>query len=72
MGEDGKIQGWKPMTRFVFPQDSGAAIKGTGRLDIFWGNGKYAELAANHMKEEGLLFFLVKKPPSKAAKQTAP
>ncbi len=58
---DGTITGWTPLNRFVFPQDSGAAIKGTGRVDIFWGNDDYAEIAANHMKEEGQLYFLVKK-----------
>lgn len=57
----GKIAGWKKLNRFVFPQDSGAAIKGTGRVDLFWGSGNYAELAASHMKEEGALYFLVKK-----------
>ncbi len=59
--QDGNISSWKPLHRFVFPQDSGAAIKGTGRVDLFWGSGDYAELAANHMKEEGELYFLVKK-----------
>jgi membrane-bound lytic murein transglycosylase A len=58
---DGNITSWKTFSRFVFPQDSGAAIKGTGRVDIFWGSGDYAELAASHMKEEGKLHFLVKK-----------
>jgi membrane-bound lytic murein transglycosylase A len=61
LAADGTITGWKPLTRFVFPQDSGAAIKGTGRLDVFWGHGAYAETAANHMKEPGELYFLVKK-----------
>ena len=59
--QSGAITGWTSLNRFVFPQDSGAAIKGTGRVDIFWGNGDYAEIAANHMKEEGKLYFLVKK-----------
>lgn len=58
---DGNICSWKTLSRFVFPQDSGAAIKGTGRVDLFWGSGDYAELAANNMKEEGQLYFLVKK-----------
>lgn len=58
---NGTITSWVPLNRFVFPQDSGAAIKGTGRVDIFWGNDNYAEHAANHMKEEGQLYFLVKK-----------
>lgn len=61
--DNGQIAGWKPLTRFVFPQDSGAAIKGTGRVDIFFGNGINGEFAANHMKEEGKLYFLIKKPP---------
>lgn len=55
----GMINGWKPLHRFVFPQDTGAAIKGTGRVDLFWGNGGYARTAANNMKEEGKLYFLV-------------
>ena len=58
---DDQVRGWQSFSRFVFPQDSGAAIKGTGRVDIFWGHGAYAELAANHMKERGKLYFLVKR-----------
>jgi membrane-bound lytic murein transglycosylase A len=58
---DGQIIDWVTTTRFVLPQDSGAAIKGPGRVDLFWGNGIYAEIAANHMKAEGKLYFLVKK-----------
>lgn len=58
---DGIITHWQKLNRFVFPQDSGAAIKGSGRVDIFWGSDEYAELAANHMKEAGKLYFLVKK-----------
>lgn len=59
--DNGAIRSWESMGRFVFPQDSGAAIKGSGRVDLFWGNGQYAEIAAQHMKEEGKLFFLIKK-----------
>lgn len=59
--KDGKITSWKPFHQFVLPQDSGSAIKGPGRVDVFWGNGKYAKTAAGAMKEEGRLFFLVKK-----------
>jgi membrane-bound lytic murein transglycosylase A len=57
----GQILKWEPMQRFVLPQDTGAAIKGAGRADLFWGNGHYAEIAAGTMKEEGQLYFLVKK-----------
>ncbi len=58
---DGRLSGWTDLGRLVFPQDSGAAIEGAGRVDLFWGNGAYAEAAASHMKEEGHLYFLVKK-----------
>jgi membrane-bound lytic murein transglycosylase A len=61
VNQHGKIIDWSPLNRFVLPQDSGAAIKGAGRVDLFWGHGYYAELAANHMKEDGELYFLVKK-----------
>lgn len=61
VGQKGLITHWQKLNRFVFPQDSGSAIKGTGRVDIFWGGGDYAELAANHMKEAGKLYFLIKK-----------
>ncbi len=60
--EDGRISGWIPLHRFVVPQDSGAAIQGSGRVDLFWGKGSYAEIAAGAMKERGYLYFLVKKP----------
>jgi membrane-bound lytic murein transglycosylase A len=64
MGEDGNISGWTPFCRFLLNQDTGGAIKGAGRADIFWGNGPYAELAAGQLKHRGELYFLVKKPDS--------
>jgi membrane-bound lytic murein transglycosylase A len=57
---DGNIIKWIPMRRFVFPQDTGSAIKGTGRADLYLGNGDYAKIAAGNMKEKGALYFLVK------------
>ncbi len=66
IGKNGQIAGWRPLTRFVFSQDTGAAIKGTGRVDIFFGKGKDAEFSANHMKENGQLYFLVKRLPEAA------
>jgi hypothetical protein len=32
-------------------------------VDIFCGRGKEAEITAGHLKEEGELYFLVKKRP---------
>jgi len=46
---------------FMLAQDSGAAIKGAGRVDVFWGNGEKAKDIASHMKERGRLYFLIKK-----------
>jgi len=41
-------------------QDTGGAIKGPGRADLFWGSGPYAEAAAGHMRHEGELYILMK------------
>ncbi|MBC2717392.1 MAG: murein transglycosylase [Desulfobacteraceae bacterium] len=57
-----KIQAWVRFSRFLLNQDTGSAIKGSGRADIFWGSGTYAELAAGYMKHPGQLYFLVLKP----------
>ena len=57
----GRISGWIPFSRFVLVQDTGGAIRGAGRADLFWGNGSYAELAAGHMQHEGELYLLVPK-----------
>jgi len=47
--------------RFVLVQDTGSAIRGPGRLDLFFGYGEQAEWAAGHMKAPGRVFFLVMK-----------
>lgn len=58
---DGNVTEWVPFTRFVLNQDTGGAIRGPGRVDLFWGQGREAELSAGNMKQEGKLFFLVLK-----------
>ncbi|QSQ21708.1 MltA domain-containing protein [Pyxidicoccus parkwayensis] len=55
---DGTVE-WRPLSRFVLNQDTGGAIRGAGRVDVFWGPGPEAELAAGMMKQKGQLFFLV-------------
>jgi membrane-bound lytic murein transglycosylase A len=60
----GQILNWRRFTRFAMNQDTGGAIRGPGRADIFWGNGPYAEIAAGHLKHTGKLYFLVLKPGS--------
>jgi membrane-bound lytic murein transglycosylase A len=61
VNERGEITEWIDFSRFVLNQDTGGAIKGAGRADLFWGNGPYAEMAAGHLKHDGELYFLVKK-----------
>jgi len=62
IGPGGDILSWEPFSAFVLNQDTGGAIKGAGRADLFWGTGKYAEIAAGHLKHHGELYLLVKKP----------
>ena len=59
---DGGITEWVDFSRFALIQDTGGAITGAGRADIFWGSDDYARLAAGHLKHEGDLFVLIKKP----------
>ena len=62
LNQKGEITEWVKFSRFMINQDTGGAIKGTGRADIFWGSGPYAETAAGHMQHEGKLYILIKKP----------
>jgi membrane-bound lytic murein transglycosylase A len=45
----------------VLSQDAGGAIRGPGRVDVFWGRGPEAALAASDMKELGELYVVVPK-----------
>jgi membrane-bound lytic murein transglycosylase A len=56
-----QVVGWKPLSRFVFNHDTGNAIQGPGRVDLFWGSGEAAEAAAGRLKHQGMLMFLVKR-----------
>jgi membrane-bound lytic murein transglycosylase A len=62
VNDQGEIAEWEKFSRFVLNQDTGGAIKGSGRADLFWGNGPYAEIAAGHLKHDGELYILIKKP----------
>jgi membrane-bound lytic murein transglycosylase A len=57
-----RIARWVPFGRFMLNQDTGGAIRGPGRADLFWGSGAYAELAAGHLKHTGTLYLLILKP----------
>jgi membrane-bound lytic murein transglycosylase A len=62
IGLDNQITRWIDFSRFALNQDTGGAITGAGRADLFWGNGEYAEIAAGYMQYLGNLYFLVLKP----------
>ncbi len=62
VNDQGDITGWAQFSRFVLNQDTGGAIKGAGRADIFWGSGPYAEVTAGHLRKDGELYLLIKKP----------
>jgi len=51
----------KPVRRLVIAQDTGAAIRGRMRADIYWGVGDDAARLAGPMKEAGRYYFLVPK-----------
>ncbi|HLC15925.1 MAG TPA: MltA domain-containing protein [Thermodesulfovibrionia bacterium] len=48
-------------SRFVLDRDTGGAIKGPGRVDVFWGNGTDAEFTAGQMKSYGEIYYIQKK-----------
>lgn len=58
--EDGSIA-LLTQTRIVLDQDTGSAIKGPGRADVFMGTGAAAQAAANTLYETGELFYLLLK-----------
>jgi membrane-bound lytic murein transglycosylase A len=60
--KNGQIESWKKFYRFVLNQDTGGAIRGAGRVDLFCGSGIDAELMAGHLNHKGRLYFLLKKP----------
>ncbi len=50
-----------PFSRFFVAQDTGGAIRGNARCDLYFGYGPQAELTAYNMNDQGEQYFLVKK-----------
>jgi membrane-bound lytic murein transglycosylase A len=48
-----------PLRRLVVAQDKGSAIKGPGRIDLFWGAGEQAEAMAGPMRQQGTYWVIV-------------
>ncbi len=59
--ENGVVTSWTRSGRFVFNHDQGGAIKGPGRMDLFFGLGERAEASAGEMKNFGELYMLTLK-----------
>jgi membrane-bound lytic murein transglycosylase A len=57
----GRLAGWRPITRFVLNQDTGGAIRGPRRADLYFGTGDEAAGLAGYMNRPGKIFFLVLK-----------
>jgi len=49
----------KPISRYVLDQDTGSAIRGPGRVDLFVGTGTQAGLRAGEINGPGQLYYLL-------------
>ncbi len=56
------------IARLVLNLDAGAAIRGPGRVDVFFGEGAAAEAVASRLRSSGELYFLAPRPAVEAAK----
>ena len=61
VGERGELAGLRPFVRFVLNQDTGAAIRGPARVDLYFGSGDEAGEQAGYMKSTGRLYLLLKR-----------
>jgi membrane-bound lytic murein transglycosylase A len=48
-----------PLRRLMLAQDTGSAIKGPLRGDVYWGSGALAEASAGAMKSPGRFYLLL-------------
>ncbi len=62
-------QGDRPFRRLMIAQDTGSAIKGAARGDVYWGWGTAAEETAGAMKQPGTMTVLL---PLALARKHAP
>jgi membrane-bound lytic murein transglycosylase A len=51
----------RPFSALFVTQDTGGAIKGAARADVFWGAGGQAEYYSGHMKQSGNFYILLPK-----------
>ena len=62
----------KPIRKLMIAQDTGTAIQGPLRGDIFFGFGERAELLAGAMKSPGEMILLLPRPLANALTKSAP
>lgn len=62
----GQLIGWKPFVRFVLNQDTGGAIRGFQRADLYMGTGDDAGAHAGYMNSPGKIYFLMLKNQTRA------
>lgn len=55
------MEGEHGLQRLMIAQDTGGAIRGPVRGDVFWGYGERAEIIAGHMKSNGRYWALLPK-----------
>lgn len=58
---DAPVSGEPDISRLMIAQDTGGAIRGAVRGDVFWGYGARAEYLAGHMKSRGRYWLLLPK-----------
>ncbi len=61
LNDELEITGWQKVSRFVVDQDTGSAIKGPGRVDLYFGVGEPAGAAAGYYKRSGNMIYFLKK-----------
>ena len=61
LNENNEIVHWQPISRFVVDQDTGSAIQGAGRGDLYFGTGQIAGAKAGHYHERGEVYYLIKR-----------
>lgn len=57
----------RPLRRLFIAQDTGGAIKGPVRGDVFWGHGPKAAKNAGRMKQRGTYYLLLPRPAKPAS-----
>jgi membrane-bound lytic murein transglycosylase A len=66
----GQLTGWRPVARFVLNQDTGGAIRGLQRTDLYFGTGDEAAGLAGYMNRSGKMFFILLKQHGTGNKKT--